>query len=45
MTDLWSTLCSCGHTMRCHVLDWDLDPEIDCTVDGCKCPEFNPKED
>jgi hypothetical protein len=38
----WDDLCKCGHRMREHILDWDLDPEIDCRVEGCTCPEFRP---
>jgi hypothetical protein len=38
--DLWLTLCTCGHFMNEHVLDWDLDPDVDCRHEGCQCPEF-----
>ena len=38
----WSSPCTCTHQMREHILDWDLDPEIDCRAEGCTCPEFTP---
>jgi hypothetical protein len=36
----WDRLCVCGHPMHRHILDWDLDPEVDCRQPGCRCPEF-----
>jgi hypothetical protein len=41
--DPGGTPCACGHQMREHILDWDLDPEIDCRAEGCTCPEFDPQ--
>lgn len=40
--DPWDTPCVCGHPMREHILDWDLDPEVDCRTDWCDCPEYCP---
>jgi hypothetical protein len=41
--DPWGTPCGnidCHHPMREHILDWDLDPPIDCRHEDCVCPGF-----
>lgn len=44
-SDPWKALCTCGHPIAVHRLDWsdpDDDLRPDCTHDGCNCPDFAP---
>lgn len=39
----WARPCLwCGHEMHNHILDLELDPEVDCTVPGCNCNGYTP---
>lgn len=44
--DPWDQLCTCGHRLHEHFMDWDRSGDgvtPDCCYPACECMDFEPQ--